>query len=281
VAVLSGLEMATGMPDLHLWLLPAAYTSVGLLVGILIGLTGMGGGSLLTPLLVTVFGQSPMVSVGTDLAFAAGTKLVVTASSDFRLRIDWPIVRRLAVGSLPGALLVILWIRMRPASVVNAVILDVLAVLLILAAAALLLRQRFRTWGLTLTTAMLEDVAGYQTAATVATGALIGMAVALTSVGAGALGTVALVFLYPLRLSTERLVATDIAQALPLTALAAFGHVALGHTDWSLVLSLLAGSVPGVLVGSRLAVKIPEVLLRRLLAATLGVSAWRLLAYQG
>jgi uncharacterized membrane protein YfcA len=210
VGALLGLEALTGMPELHLWLLPAAYTSAGLLVGVLIGLTGIGGGSLLTPLLVTVFGQSPIVSVGTDLAFAAGTKLVVM-----------------------------------------------------------------------LTTAMLEDVAGYQTAATVATGALIGMAVALTSVGAGALGTVALVFLYPLRLSTDRLVATDIAQALPLTALAALGHVALGHTDWSLVLSLMAGSVPGVLVGSRLAVKIPEVLLRRLLAATLGVSAWRLFAYQG
>lgn len=269
------------MPELHLWFLPAAYTLTGLLVGILIGLTGIGGGSLLTPLLVTVFGQSPPVSVGTDLAFAAGTKLVVTASSDFRTRIDWPVVRRLAVGSLPGALLVILWIRARPVAAVNVLILDVLAGLLVLAAVALLLRQRLRTWGLTLTTAMLDDVGGYQTVATVATGALIGMAVALTSVGAGALGTVALVFLYPLRLSTQRLVATDIAQALPLTAVAALGHVALGHTDWSLVLTLLAGSVPGVLVGSRLAARIPEVLLRRLLAATLGVSALRLFAYQG
>lgn len=266
------------MPEIHL--LPAAYSLLGLLVGILIGLTGIGGGSILTPLLVTVFGQSPLVSVGTDLAFAAGTKLVVTASHEFRARIDWPIVRRLVVGSLPGALLVILWIRLRPASVVNAMILDVLGVLLILAAAALLARQRLRAWGLTATTAMLDGVGGYQTAATVAAGAVIGMAVALTSVGAGALGTVALVFLYPLRLSTERLVATDIAQALPLTVLAALGHVTLGHTDWSLVLLLLAGSVPGVLIGSRLAVKIPEVLLRRLLAATLGVSAWRLFALQ-
>lgn len=164
------------------------------------------------------------MSVGTDLVFAAGTKLVVTTSSDFRTRIDWPVVRRLAVGSLPGALFVILWIRVRPVSAVNALILDVLAGLLVLAAVALLLRQRLRTWGLTLTTAMLQDVAGYQTVATVATGALIGMAVALTSVGAGALGTVALVFLYPLRLSAPSLVATDTAQALPLTVAAALGR---------------------------------------------------------
>jgi uncharacterized membrane protein YfcA len=261
--------------------LPVAYTLTGLLVGILIGLTGIGGGSLLTPLLVTVFGQSPIVSVGTDLAFAAGTKLVVTASGDFRSRIDWPIVRRLALGSLPGALLILYWVGMRPVSVVNAVILDALALVLILTAVALLLRQRLRAWGLELTTAFLSDVTRYQAAATVATGGVIGMAVALTSVGAGALGTVALVFLYPLRLSTERLVATDIAQALPLALLAAGGHGLLGHTDWGLLSSLWLGSVPGVLIGSRISVKAPEVLLRGLLAAMLGVSAWRLLAYEG
>lgn len=268
------------MAEAHLW--PAAYTLVGLFVGVLIGLTGIGGGALLTPLLVTVFGQSPIVSVGTDLAFAAGTKLVVvTASGDFRARIDWPVVRRLALGSLPGALLVLVWVGVRPASIVNAVILDTLAVALVLTAVALLLRQQIRTLGLKVTTTFLQNVAGYQAAATVAAGAVIGMAVALSSVGAGALGTIALVFLYPLRLSTERLVATDIAQALPLALVAAGGHGVLGHTDWTLLGSLLLGSVPGVLLGSRLVIKVPDALVRGLLAAMLTVSAWRLLAWQG
>lgn len=262
-------------------LLPAAYSLTGFLVGILIGLSGIGGGSLLTPLLVTVFGQSPVVSVGTDLAFAASTKLIATASRDFRARVDWPIVRRMAAGSLPGALLVLLWAGTRPVAVVNGVIPEALALLLILTAAALLLRQRLRAWGLSVTTALLANVARYQAAATVTTGALLGMAVALTSVGAGALGTVALVFLYPLRLSTERLVATDIAQALPLALLAASGHAVLGHTDWTLVASLLLGSVPGVLLGLRLSLKAPDVLVRGCLAAMLGVCAWRLLALPG
>jgi uncharacterized membrane protein YfcA len=262
-------------------LLSAAYTLTGFLVGVLIGLSGIGGGSLLTPLLVTVFGQPPAVSVGTDLAFAAGTKLIAAASRDFRARVDWPIVRRIAAGSLPGALLVLLWTRARPVAVVNAVIPEALALLLILTAVALQLRQRLRVWGLTVTTALLENVDKYQAAACVATGLLLGIAVTLTSVGAGALGTVALAFLYPLRLSTERLVATDIAQALPLALLAASGHAALGHTDWALLGSLLLGSVPGVLLGTRLSIKAPDVLVRGCLAAMLGVSAWRLLALPG
>lgn len=262
-------------------LLGAAYTLSGFIVGVLIGLSGIGGGSLLTPLLVTVFGQSPAVSVGTDLAFAAGTKLIATVSQDFRARVDWPIVRRMAAGSLPGALLVLLWAGARPIAVVNAMIPEALALLLLLTAAALLLRQRLRTWGLSATAALLTKVASYQAAATVAMGVLLGMAVALTSVGAGALGTVALAFLYPLRLSTERLVATDIAQALPLTLLAASGHAALGHTDWGLLANLLLGSVPGVLLGSRLSVKAPDQLVRGCLAAMLGVSAWRVLALSG
>lgn len=264
------------MPDLHLLL----YAITGFLIGSLIGLTGIGGGSLLTPLLVTVFGQSPTVSVGTDLAFAAGTKLVVATSRELRARIDWPIVCRLAAGSLPGAVLVLLWVRARPLVVINGVIIGALALLLALTAVVLLLRRRLRTWGLTLTSAFLSNVAGYQTTATVVTGVLIGVAVALTSVGAGALGTTALVFLYPLRLSTERLVATDIAQALPLALLAAAGHAALGHTDWTLLGSLLLGSAPGVLLGSRLIINVPDVLVRGLLAAMLSVSAWRVLATQ-
>jgi uncharacterized protein len=261
--------------------LPAAYTLTGFVVGILIGLTGIGGGSLLTPLLVTFFGRSALVAVGTDLAFAAGTKLVVAASRDFRSHIDWPIARRLASGSLPAALLVLLWVGMHPSSVVNAVISDALGAVLVLAAVVLLIRRRLRTLGLRVTAALLENAPDYQAAATVATGALIGAAVALTSVGAGVLGTVALTFLYPLRLSTDRLVATDIAQALPLALLGAMGHGALGHTDWALLLNLWLGSVPGVLLGSRLTVKAPDALLRVLLAAMLGVSACRLLIFEG
>ena len=263
-----------GLPEADLLL--GAYVLSGFVVGILIGLTGIGGGSILTPLLVTVFGQSPAVSVGTDLAFAAGTKLVATASSDFRRRVDWPIVGYLALGSLPGAVLVIFWFKAQSTAAANVVAIEALALVLAATAVALLLRPRLRALGLSATTALLRNIQQYQAAATVGVGAVLGVAVALTSVGAGALGTAALVLLYPLRLSTDRLVATDIAHALPLAILAGCGHLALGHVDPTLLVTLLLGSVPGVLLGSRLAGRIPDALLRGMIAAALAVSAWRL-----
>jgi uncharacterized membrane protein YfcA len=258
--------------------IPLLYALCGLLVGVLVGLTGVGGGSLMTPILVLVFGQAPSVAVGTDLLFSASTKLVATASFGFSRRVDWRIVARLAIGSVPAAAAVIVWFWLdhRPPGVVDQLISRFLAVILAVAAVALLLHDFLRRWGLKFTAAWFVGSERPKVLLTVAAGALLGFGVTMTSVGAGALGVAALVALYPLRLPSERLVATDIAHALPITAIAAAGHAVLGHIDLRALACLLVGSIPGVLIATRLAIRFPPQLTRTLIAIMLAVVSERL-----
>ena len=253
------------------------YAIVGLLVGLLIGWTGIGGGAVLTPLLVTVFGQSPAIAVGTDLAFASVTKLASVTLPSVRSRIDWPVVGRLALGSVPGALVSLVLLRFAPRVAADGNIVRVLAAMLIATAAALIFKERIRQWGVRWTAEVVTATHRLQTPVTVAVGLLLGIAVTFTSVGAGALGTTALVFLYPLRLTAPRLVATDIAHAIPLALIGAAGHAAFGAVSVPLLASLLVGSIPGVLLASRLTIRIPESVQRAAIALMLLVSAYRLL----
>src|ERR1700678_3851411 len=222
---------------------PFLYAICGLIVGALVGLTGVGGGSLMTPILVLIFGQPPGVAVGTDLMFSASTKLVATASFGFSRRVDWRIVGRLVIGSVPATAAVIIWFWLngRPPEVVDHLISRCLAVILALAAVALLMQNHLRRLGLTFTATWLDSTERHKVALTVAAGALLGIGVTLTSVGAGALGVVVLVALYPLRLPSDRLVATDIAHALPITSIAAAGHRVLSHLDLRALPRLLNG----------------------------------------
>jgi uncharacterized membrane protein YfcA len=258
---------------------PLLYVLCGAFVGMLIGLTGVGGGSLMTPLLVLGFGQPPAVAVGTDLVFSATTKLAATAAAGFSRRVDWRIVGRLALGSVPAcaAVLAWLWMAHRTPVVLDAVVSRCLAIILAIAACALLLQPWLRRVGLSLTAAWLDSAQRHKLTFTVAAGALLGAGVGLTSVGAGALGVVALLALYPLRLTPDRLVATDIAHALPITALAGAGHALLGHTDLRVLACLLVGSIPGILLASRLTIRLPAAFVRTLIAIMLGVVAERLL----
>jgi uncharacterized protein len=245
----------------------------------MVGLTGVGGGSLMTPILVLVFGQSPVVAVGTDLVFSATTKLVATASFGYSRRVDWRIVSRLALGSIPGASAIVLWFwltRQTP-GVVDAAISRSLAVILAVAAVALLLQNPLRLLGLRLTSKWLERAERFTLPLTVVTGVMLGVGVTLTSVGAGALGVVALLALYPLRLTGDRLVATDIAHALPVTVIAAAGHAMLGHVDSNILILLLIGSIPGVLLASRAAIRLPPALTNTLIAIMLGIVSERML----
>jgi uncharacterized protein len=257
---------------------PALYAAAGLVVGVLVGLTGIGGGSIMTPILVFAFGQSPAIAVGTDLIFASATKLVATASLGLSRRIDWLIVARLAAGSLPAALVVVIWMSIthRPAIEIDHLILRALAVMLVCTGGALLFQRRIQRLGLRATAATLARAERWKPLATVAAGVLLGVAVTLTSVGAGAVGTVALLYLYPLRLTASKLVATDVAHALPLTLVAGLGHASLGHVNLAVLGSLLLGSIPGVLIGSRLAVRLPEVVVRSLIAVMLLASGLRI-----
>ena len=257
---------------------PLLYALCGLIVGALVGLTGVGGGSLMTPVLVLVFGQPAAVAVGTDLMFSASTKLVATASFGFSRRVDWRIVGRLAVGSVPATAAVILWFWFdhRPPGVVDQLISQCLAVILALAAVAVLLQDPLRRLGLSFAAAWLSNAERHKIALTVAAGALLGVAVTMTSVGAGALGVAVLVALYPLRLPSDRLVATDIAHALPITAIAAAGHAVLGHVNLRVLACLLVGSIPGVILATRATIRLPPQLTRTLIAIMLAIVSERL-----
>jgi uncharacterized membrane protein YfcA len=262
------------MPD------PLLYIAAGLFVGAMVGLTGVGGGSLMTPILVLIFGQSPAVAVGTDLVFSATTKLAATASFGYSRRVDWRIVGRLALGSIPGAAAIVLgfWMTRRTPGVIEHAIAQALAVVLAVAAVALLLQYPLRRLGLRLTSVWLQRAERLTFPLTVATGLLLGVAVTLTSVGAGALGVVALLALYPLRLTGDRLVATDIAHAVPVTAVAGASHALLGHVDPHVLGLLLAGSVPGVLLASRATVRLPAPLTNALVAIMLAFVSLRMFA---
>ncbi|MEZ5627019.1 sulfite exporter TauE/SafE family protein [Denitromonas sp.] len=246
-----------------------AYTLAGFAVGAIVGLTGVGGGSLMTPLLVLMFGIHPSVAVGTDLLYAAITKAGGTLAHSLKGSVDWQITRRLATGSIPAAL-VTLWAvhRYAPGGMDGAthVITFALGVALVLTAVAILFRSRIQAFS---TRVMGETPNPVRTRnLTIATGAILGVLVSISSVGAGALGVTALFFLYP-ALPALRIVGSDIAHAVPLTAVAGLGHWALGTVDWALLGSLLIGSLPGIWLGSHVSARVPDRVLRPILASTL------------
>ncbi|MBU1480090.1 MAG: sulfite exporter TauE/SafE family protein [Gammaproteobacteria bacterium] len=253
------------------------YTVSGFLVGLIVGVTGVGGGSLMTPLLVLFFGVSPATAVGTDLLYASITKSLGGWVHSRNGSVDWKIVGLLSLGSLPAALLTIALLKYLAldAKTLKSLVTGVLSIALLLTATALLLKDRIRK------IAQREDGTVYELhhrhlpAATIVTGAVVGMLVIISSIGAGVLGTVALLFLYP-RLSAVRGVGTDIAHAVPLTAVAGMGHLALGTVDLVLLGSLLLGSLPGIYIGSHLSAKVPEKILRPILATMLLIIGTRL-----
>ncbi len=250
------------------------YIGSGLLVGILVGLTGVGGGSLMTPLLVFLFGFAPKTAIGTDLLFAALTKTSgVFVHHSKHQSVEWKIVGWLALGSIPSAIGVIYLLShvVTKSETVSQLMTTTLGFTLILTSLSLIIRSRLikRTSKISLQHKdHLERFGHWQNLLTVITGIFLGILVTLTSVGAGALGTVVLLFLYP-RLATVRIVGTDLAHAIPLTAVAGFGHWLMGNIDFILLCSLLIGSLPGIYLGSYFSAKIPEKYLRPLLATVL------------
>ncbi len=249
------------------------YVVSGFAVGLLVGLTGVGGGSLMTPLLTLLFGINPTVAVGTDLAFASITKSAGTLAHRVRNTVHWDIVRRLCAGALPAALLTTLALKYFGAldQHIGQIIRYTIAFSVLLTAIAIIFRGRMQAWITAHPERQLHGRA--QMAATVVAGAVIGVLVTVSSIGAGAVGATILVLLYP-TLKPAEIAGTDIAYAVPLTAIAAFGHWWLGSINWELLGTLLLGSVPGITIGSLAARAVPEKFLRGLLATTLtGVAA--------
>jgi uncharacterized protein len=254
------------------------YVASGFGVGLLVGLTGVGGGSLMTPILILLFGVHPATAVGTDLLYAAATKTGGGVVHGWARTIHWPAVIRLACGSVPASILTLLvfWWLDLSTETVRSVVNSVLCFALLLTAASLI----FRKLVIDKLRVRMERVDDATIArATVLVGVSLGVLVSISSVGAGAVGVTALLLLYP-QLPMSRIVGSDIAHAVPLTLIAGIGHWVLGAIDWQLMGVLLIGSLPGIAIGSYFAVRVPETALRLLLAGVLIVVAGKLGAEQ-
>jgi hypothetical protein len=246
-----------------------AQTFAGFGVGLLIGLTGVGGGSLMTPLLIFVFGIAPLTAVGTDLLFAAITKAGGIWRHQSLGNIHWPVAGLLLLGSLPAALITIQWldaIQSGPLPI-DLIINATLGLALVLTSLALIFKKKLYQLGRR-TVTMSPGLKRWRNPATVMTGIILGIVVPISSIGAGALGAAILLFLYP-ALPMRRIIGTDLAHAVPLTAIAGIGHLQFGNVDLSLLATLLLGSLPGIYLGSHMSTVFPEHVMRTILASLL------------
>ncbi|MDH6268774.1 putative membrane protein YfcA [Rhizobium sp. SG_E_25_P2] len=253
------------------------YSISGLFVGILVGITGVGGGSLMTPLLVVLFNVHPATAVGTDLLYAAITKSAGTAVHGANKTINWAIVRVLGLGSVPAALITLYMLSGIDRKSIAAVSLITYALgwMLFLTAFLLLFRNsivaRVTEWRQHKPPVSTSTV----TVLTFVLGIVLGTLVTLTSVGAGALGVTVLLMLYP-RLQIRDIVGSDIVHAVPLTLVGGIGYWMIGEIDWMMLISLLIGSIPGIIIGSHIAPRMPDRLIRPFLAATLALVGLKL-----
>jgi hypothetical protein len=238
-----------------------------------VGFTGVGGGSLMTPVLVVLFGVHPATAVGTDLLYAAVTKSVGATIHNKAKSVDWQIVRRLATGSVPATLLTFLVMQHYDLhSSKGGMLAVLLGVVLLATSATLVFRAQIVEYFSRFASANPSRAA----LQTVVTGAILGVLVTTTSVGAGAIGVTALLIIYP-RLPVLRIVGSDIAHAVPLTLISGLGHWYMGDVDWVMLVSLLIGSIPGIMLGSHFAPRIPETALRIFLAVILVLVSLKLI----
>ena len=248
----------------------------GFAVGFLVGMTGVGGGSLMTPLLILLFHVHPVTAVGTDLIYASVTKTGGSVVHGLNKTIDWRIVRRLATGSLPASLatMAVLWLLKIDQAAYSSLVTKILGVALICTALALIFRRRLLATYSRRVGVLSESQTRFFT---IATGVALGVLVTISSVGAGALGVTALLLLYP-ELPVVQIAGSDIAHAVPLTLIAGMGHLMSGGIDTGVLVSLLCGSLPGIVLASLFAPRLPDRALRIVLAVTLTIVAVRLLS---
>ncbi|MGB3623915.1 sulfite exporter TauE/SafE family protein [Ketobacter sp. MCCC 1A13808] len=247
-----------------------AYIVAGAAVGFAVGVTGVGGGSLMTPILM-LFGFQPHVAVGTDLLYAAITKTGGVLAHRQRSTVRWDIVAFLSLGSIPASLATIyaLYRYFPDANAYSHLLSSMLGVMLILTSVVLLFRKRIISGSLQENPfTLLSHLQSRSKVYTWVMGIVLGVMVTLSSVGAGAFGAAVLLMLYP-RLATIKVVGTDIAHAVPLTLVAGMGHLLLGNVNYVLLGSLLIGSLPAIYLGTQLATRLPEKLLQSVLASML------------
>ncbi|RIV80613.1 sulfite exporter TauE/SafE family protein [Aurantiacibacter xanthus] len=254
------------------------YSAAGAFVSFLIGLTGVGGGSLMAPILIVLLGVPPAMAVGTDLWFAAITKSVGGATHHKLRSVDWQVVRQLAKGSVPAAIVTLVWLWLFEGGSLDAKpLMRLLGAALLLTSLMMILKPRIQPALVSMASRMGTTMRAQQGLVVTCGAVGIGALVALTSVGAGALVAVLLATVYPLRLGTRTIVGTDIVHAVPLTLVAGMGHSFLGNVDGWMLASLLLGSIPGIVAGSLVSGKVKEDYVRYALAAMLVVSSLKML----
>jgi len=243
-------------------------------VGAIVGVTGVGGGSLMTPLLLSVFKLNPAVAIGTDLWFAAITKMSGSAAHARHGHVKWRITALLLAGSIPASIATVALMHFTGLSKGWASTLTFsLGIALLLTAVVVAFKKSWQAVGLRLERFIPES---RKSALTVASGVVLGVLVSLSSIGAGAIGATLILLIYP-RLETRYIVGSDIAHAVPLTLVAGMGHATLGHVDWALLLPLLIGSIPGIWLGAQLTRRLPESAVRGLLCASLLMAGWKVI----
>jgi uncharacterized membrane protein YfcA len=258
-------------------MIEAPYAAAGALTGFVVGLTGVGGGALMTPILLLFFGVPPQTAVATDLWFAAITKTVALPLHQRGDRVDWQVARRMWAGSLPASVAMVTLVAAGVATGKIAWLSTAVGVAVLVAAIGLLLAPALQGHARARRIAEPERFKSRQPSLTVMAGAVLGALVSLTSVGAGALGTTLMLAIYPLRMTPQRLIATDIAHAIPLAVVGGSGYLIAGLVDGRMLLSMLAGSVPAVLLGSVLAARLSATWLRGALAVVLALAALKTL----
>jgi uncharacterized membrane protein YfcA len=246
----------------------------GLGVGLIVGITGVGGGSLMTPLLLSVFKLNPAVAIGTDLWFAGLTKVSGSVAHARHGHVNWAVTRRLLAGSIPASIATIALMHLTGITKGWAQTLTFsLGIALLLTAAVVAFKKSWQALGLKLERWIPE---ARKPALTVASGLVLGVLVSLSSIGAGAIGATLILLIYP-RMQARDIVGTDIAHAVPLTLVAGLGHASLGNVNWELLMSLLIGSLPGIWLGAQLTRRLPDGVVRGLLCVSLLMAGWKVI----
>ena len=258
-------------------MIDAAYALGGAFTGFFVGLTGVGGGALMTPILLVFFDVSPSTAIATDLWFATITKMVGARVHHTKGNVDWQVAKRLWFGSLPMTLLIVVTVSQEAQVAKVDWLTKAIGVVVLITAIGLLVAPKLLAYAKGRDINPPERFKAIQPALTVISGGVLGLCVALTSVGAGALGSFILIYLYPLRMTPHRLVATDIVHAIPLAMAAGLGYFFEGVVDWWLLVNLLVGSIPAVCLGSFLAGRMPGPGIQIALATVLIYASMRIL----
>ena len=254
------------------------YSVAGAITGFLVGMTGVGGGALMTPLLLIFFGIAPSTAVATDLWFAVVTKLFAFVVHSRSGNVDWQVVKRLWIGSIPVAISIVIYVVLIHSLDKSTWLSTLIAWVVLITAIGMLLTPYLLAKARGLRIEFPYTFKSLQAMLTIVAGAVLGLFVALTSIGAGALGSVMLLYIYPLRLKPHRLIATDIVHAIPLAAIAGMGYLVLGLVNFQMLMSLLVGSIPAVIVGSKLSSYLPERIIQVVLALVLILASIKMLS---